>query len=73
MAESAEEPDDPILRLIRGHNSMELPTFLKRTRFAVEDFEHYLSLCEATQCPPRELTLAQTRLEAARKIVAEHR
>jgi len=64
-------PDDPLLRLIRGHNSMELPVFLKRTRFAVEDFEHYLALCAAVQCPPHEVELAEIRLEQAREIVAE--
>ena len=68
-----QSPDDPLLRLIRGHNSMELPVFLKRTRFAVEDFDHYLNLCKSVECPPNQVDLARTRLEEARKIVVEQR
>ena len=64
-------PDDPMLRLIRGHNSMELPVFLKRTRFAVEDFETYLALCAEVPCPAQEVELAEVRLVQAREIVAE--
>ncbi len=63
-------PDDPVLRLIRGHNSMEVPVFLKRTRFALEDFEHYLALCERRTCPDHEVEQARIRLDEARKIVA---
>lgn len=63
-------PDDPVLRLIRGHNSMELPVFLKRTRFAVEDFDRYLALCQTVECPAHEQELAETRLQEARDIVA---
>lgn len=64
-------PDMPVLRLIRGHNSMELPTFLKRTRFAIEDFEHYLALCAEQSCPAHHVAEARTRLEDARVVVAE--
>lgn len=64
-------PDDPLLRLIRGYNSMELPAFLKRTRFAVDDFGHYLALCETAECPPHQVELARSSLEQARKIVVE--
>lgn len=63
-------PDDPLLRLIRGHNSMELPVFLKRTRFAVEDFTHYLALCQTRDCPPHRVTEAQRRLAEAQATVA---
>lgn len=63
-------PDDPLLRLIRAHNSMELPVFLKRTRFAVEDFSHYLELCKTQYCPPHRVAEATERLAEARSTVA---
>jgi hypothetical protein len=64
-------PDDPVLRLIRGYNSVGLPAFLKRTRFAVEDLEHYLGLCSASGCPARRVQEAQTNLAKAREIIAK--
>lgn len=66
-------PDDPLLRLIRGYNSLELPVFLNRARFAVEDFGHYLALCDTVECPPDEVEQARRSLAQARTTVAEQR
>lgn len=39
-----ELPDDIGILMLRGHNSLGLPAFLQRTRYAVRDFSHILSL-----------------------------
>jgi hypothetical protein len=64
-------PDNLVVRLVRANNSMELPPFLKRTRFAVEDFDRYLALCQSAQCPAAEVNSARTALALAKKRVAD--
>jgi hypothetical protein len=64
-------PDNLIVRLVRANNSLELPPFLKRSRFAVEDFQHYLALCERQTCPAAEVSVARTSLKAAQKLAAD--
>ncbi len=39
-----DHPDDVNLRMLRGNNSLNLPKFLKRARYAVQDFSHVLKL-----------------------------
>jgi hypothetical protein len=63
-------PDNHIVRLTRAYNSLEIPPFLKRTRFAVEDFQHYLKLCEQQSCPEKDVAAAKEGLAKARQIVA---
>lgn len=65
-------PDDLVVRLTRAYNSLELPAFLRRTRFAVEDFRHYLALCRDRDCPADELQRAEAGLAEAQAIVARH-
>jgi hypothetical protein len=60
-------PENLIVRLVRANNSMELPAFLNRTRFAVEDFERYIALCASRTCPADELQAARGGLAAANK------
>ena len=64
-------PELPILRLIRGNNSLELPPFLKRTRFAVEDFNRYVALCAAQTCPKELVDDAREKAKRAQKIVED--
>ena len=64
-------PDNLVVRLVRANNSMELPPFLKRTRFAVEDFDRYIALCQSAQCPAAEVNNARNALALAKKRVAE--
>jgi len=63
-------PDNKVVRLTRANNSIELPAFLKRTRFAVEDFEVFLKLCETQNCESYEIDEANTKLAQAKSIVA---
>lgn len=63
-------PDNPIVRLTRAYNSLEIPPFLKRTRFAVEDFNHYLFLCETHNCNEKDINAANSALEEAKRIIA---
>ncbi len=64
------EPDNSVVRLTRAYNSLEIPPFLKRTRFAVVDFKHYLNLCEQTNvCTDAYILAAQQGLEKAQQIV----
>lgn len=63
-------PDNQVVRLTRAYNSLEIPPFLKRTRFAVEDFQHYLKLCEQQTCADKDVAAAKQGLEQAQKIVA---
>jgi len=44
-------PNDVNLRMVRGGNSLGLPTFLQRSRYAVEDFSHVLGLIEGAPSP----------------------
>ncbi len=64
------DPENKVVRLTRANNSMELPPFLKRTRFAVEDFEVFLKLCETQVCEEHEVQEANTKLAQAKSIVA---
>ncbi len=43
--------DNIILRLVRGNNSIGLPKFLQRTRYAVEDFGHVLKIAPSLPLP----------------------
>jgi len=65
------DPDNTIVRLTRAYNSLEIPPFLKRTRFAVIDFEYYLALCERTkECTDDYISSAKMGLAKAKDIVA---
>lgn len=44
-------PNDVTIRMIRGGNSLGLPPFLQRARFAVEDFSHVLGLIGESPTP----------------------
>lgn len=63
-------PDNIVVRLTRAYNSLEIPPFLKRTRFAVEDFQHYLKLCEQQSCSEKDVAAAKQGLSQAEKIIA---
>ena len=65
-------PDNRIVRLTRAYNSLEIPPFLKRTRFAVEDFQHYLKLCEQQSCPEKDVVAANEGLAKAQQIAGAH-
>ena len=67
----AQAPDNLVVRLVRANNSIELPPFLKRSRFAIDDYQHYLALCEKQACPASEVTAAKTNLKLAQKLSAE--
>jgi tetratricopeptide (TPR) repeat protein len=67
------DPNNLVIRLIRANNSMELPPFLKRTQYAVEDYNHYLALCERQSCQKAEVEEAKQKLLAAQKIVNENK
>lgn len=64
-------PNNTVVRLTRAYNSLELPAFLLRTRFAVEDFKYYLNLCSTQQCPAAYVADARTKLATAEKIIAD--
>lgn len=66
-------PENLLVRLIRANNSLELPPFLQRTRFAVEDFTQYIALCNTHACPPDAVTEARQKLQLAQKISAENK
>jgi tetratricopeptide (TPR) repeat protein len=66
------DPDNLVVRLIRANNSMELPPFLKRTQFAVEDYGRYLALCQRQSCARGEVDEAKQKLAAAQKIVKDN-
>lgn len=66
-------PDNMVVRLTRAYNSLELPAFLKRTRFAVEDFNYYINWCTQHTCPAGQLAEAKDKLKAAQKIVTENK
>jgi len=63
-------PDNTVVRLTRAYNSLELPAFLKRTNFAVEDFNYYLQQCTSKNCPEHHLADARAGLAKAEKIIA---
>jgi len=65
-------PSNLIVRLIRANNSMELPVFLKRTRYAVTDFEYYLTACKPDKCKDSEIQHALKSLEEAKKMVMDN-
>ena len=66
------QPDNQIIRLTRAYNSLEIPAFLKRTRFAVEDFEAYIELCKVQKCPDHEVVAAKDNLIKAKNIIASN-
>lgn len=65
-------PDNTVVRLTRAYNSLELPVFLMRTKFAVEDFKHYLVLCKSINCSKEHIAAANTKLAEAEKILADN-
>jgi len=66
-------PDNTVVRLTRAYNSLELPPFLMRTKFAVEDFKYYLDLCTKRQCPPQYVADAHANLSVAEKTVTDNK
>lgn len=67
------EPDNKVIRLTRAYNSLEIPPFLGRTRFAIVDFEHYFKLCELSACADFELNAAREGNKLAKQIIANNR
>lgn len=65
-------PDNIVVRLTRANNSLELPAFLMRTHYAIEDFQYYLKLCESQVCPQHYINDAAIKLSAAKQILAEN-
>ncbi|MCD2451458.1 hypothetical protein GO003_013770 [Methylicorpusculum oleiharenae] len=65
-------PDNTVVRLTRAYNSLELPAFLMRTKFAVEDFKHYLKQCESQGCPQEYIADANAKLAEAEKILVDN-
>lgn len=68
-----QEPDNTIVRLVRATNSVELPPFMKRSQFAVEDYKQYLVLCGKQSCPAPAVEDAKEKLKLAQKITDESR
>jgi tetratricopeptide (TPR) repeat protein len=66
-------PDNTVVRLIRAYNSLDLPPFLMRTKFAVEDFKYYLDLCAKRQCPPQYVADARAKLAVAEKAITDNK
>ncbi|MFM8331514.1 MAG: hypothetical protein ACKN9T_07480 [Candidatus Methylumidiphilus sp.] len=66
-------PDNTVVRLTRAYNSLELPAFLMRTKFAVEDFKYYLQLCASKPCPADYVADAKAKLAVAEKTVADNK
>lgn len=66
-------PDNRIVRLTRAYNSLELPPFLGRTRYAVEDLGRYLQLCDGQPCKPADVSEAREKLALAERIVEQNR
>jgi tetratricopeptide (TPR) repeat protein len=66
------DPDNLVVRLIRANNSLELPPFLKRTQFAVEDYSRYLALCQRQTCARSEMEEAKQKLATAQKVVKDN-
>jgi hypothetical protein len=59
-------PDDIPIRLIRGYNSLTLPPFLERNRFAIEDFQFILDFCKKSTCQEKRMGEASKGLEKAK-------
>lgn len=66
-------PDNRIVRLTRAYNSLELPPFLGRTRYAVEDLGRYLQLCDGQPCAAADVSEAREKLALAERIVEQNR
>lgn len=64
-------PDNLVVRLVRANNSVELPAFLRRARFGVEDFGYYIEACAKRPCPTARVEEARQKLERARQLVAQ--
>lgn len=64
-------PDNLVVRLVRANNSIELPAFLRRARYGVEDFGYYLDACAKRPCPASRVEEARRKLERARQLVAQ--
>ncbi|MDB5800170.1 MAG: hypothetical protein JWL63_1109 [Rhodocyclales bacterium] len=64
-------PNNLVVRLVRANNSVELPPFLRRARFGVEDFAYYLDACARQTCSPTQVEEAKQKLKQAQQLVAQ--
>ena len=64
-------PDTLVVRLVRANNSIELPAFLRRARFGVEDFNYYISACARQSCGDAQIEEARQKLKVAQQRVAQ--
>jgi len=64
-------PDNLVVRLVRANNSIELPPFLRRARFGVEDFGYYIDACAKQSCGPTQVDEARQKLKRAQQLVAQ--
>lgn len=64
-------PNNLVVRLVRANNSVELPPFLRRARFGVEDFGYYLEVCAKQPCPAARVEEARQQLKRAQQLVAQ--
>lgn len=64
-------PDNLVVRLVRANNSIELPAFLRRARFGVEDFGYYIDACAKQPCAAAQLEEARQKLKRAQQLVAQ--
>ena len=64
-------PDNLVVRLVRANNSIELPAFLRRARFGVEDFDYYIDACGKQACGAAQIEEARQKLKVAQQRVAQ--
>ncbi len=64
-------PDNLVVRLVRANNSIELPPFLRRARFGVEDFGYYLDACGKQVCGATQVEEARQKLKRAQQLAAQ--
>lgn len=64
-------PSNLVVRLVRANNSVELPPFLRRARFGVEDFSYYIDACAKQACSPAQVDEAKQKLKQAQQLVAQ--
>ena len=64
-------PNNLVVRLVRANNSVELPPFLRRARFGVEDFSYYIDACAKQTCSPTQVDEAKQKLKQAQQLVAQ--
>ncbi len=64
-------PDNLVVRLVRANNSIELPAFLRRARFGVEDFNYYIDACAKLSCGSAQIKEARQKLKIAQQLVTQ--